>query len=418
MNHGKGANVLIFSSDYPPRVSAGVGAHVHQLAVGLVQSGWNPTVISAGRCAENVTEEEGVRVIRAPLYDEGATGLTFKGEVLTALCRQELTKRPFVLAHFHEPVAIDTINSLHEMGIPILLTQHSTFTTDIERFRRGAVAGASPSPVMLELCDRNRRCLQVADAVICVSRNAVAELRLSGVSLPPIRIICNGVDVNYFAKIDHREAAQLKLKFSGARGRLVLFAGRACGSKGFAELLMARSLVHRTIPEAHFVFLLGNLTQQSLASSGLSDFLGSGATFLSNVTQEQMPTYYAAADIVVMPSRSECFGMVAIEAMAAGRPLVVSDVEPLNSMVTDGVNGRIVPRTGGNAEAVDVFQLAEAICELLRKSPFALDEMGRIGRERVVSKYSAAQMVELTSAAYRDLIGGVWSREVDLSCSK
>jgi glycosyltransferase involved in cell wall biosynthesis len=352
-------------------------------------------------------------VIRAPLYEDSEDGpAVFNDDVLTSNCLHELREHPFTLAHFHEPVAVRTLIAFHELGIPVLLTEHSAFAEDSARVGSGCIPGAVASESMLELCRRDRQCLEIADAVICVSAGIAKELLKTPGRIPPIRIIENGISVKRFTEVDRCQVKSIRDQLTVAPGgRLVMFAGRACGNKGFGELVVASSIVRSKIPTVHFAFLIANFDQLALKRTGLSDVLPGGSTIVSNVQQVQMPAYYAAADIVVVPSRSDYFPMVALEAMAAGRPLIVSDIDPLDSLISDGVNGRVVHRVNGPAGVIDVAELSQAICELAQKPSSELNDMGQIGRERVLSQYSAARMVERTSCAYRDLLDGVWTPE-------
>ena len=103
----------------------------------------------------------------------------------------------------------------------------------------------------------------------------------------------------------------------------------------------------------------------------LKDELGIGdvVTFLGKRAQQSLPYYYSAADVVVMPSRYESFGMVALEAMACGTPVIASDVGGLSYTVQDGVTGFLVP-------ANDPDSLADAICHILNDQAFR-DTLGQ-----------------------------------------
>jgi D-inositol-3-phosphate glycosyltransferase len=122
---------------------------------------------------------------------------------------------------------------------------------------------------------------------------------------------------------------------------------------------------------------------------GMSDF----TTLPGRLTQEILPTYYAAADVCVVPSHYEPFGLVAIEAMASSTPVVASDV--------GGLQFTVVPEeTGFLATPEDVYVFASAIDRILIYTEWR-DELGFAGRKRVETKFSwhgvASQLSELYS---------------------
>jgi D-inositol-3-phosphate glycosyltransferase len=117
-------------------------------------------------------------------------------------------------------------------------------------------------------------------------------------------------------------------------------------------------------------------------------------TFLGAQGQDVLPLYYAAADVVVMPSHYESFGMVALEAMACGTPVVASDVGGLSFTVADGVTGYLVP-------ARDPAALAERICDILN-DPVHRDELGQ-GAMRAAQQYGWERVADQIEALYDEV---------------
>lgn len=102
---------------------------------------------------------------------------------------------------------------------------------------------------------------------------------------------------------------------------------------------------------------------------GITDLV----VFLGAKDQEILPNYYAAAEMVVMPSHYESFGMVALEAMAMGRPVIASEVGGLAYLVKDGINGFHVPSRDPEALASRMFELLS--------NDACRETMGRMARE-------------------------------------
>ena len=185
------------------------------------------------------------------------------------------------------------------------------------------------------------------------------------------RIIPNGVDVQQFGAPD----VQPLPRFDD--GRLnILFLGRMDERKGFRYLLNAFRLVKREFADARLI-VAGGYTDDDVApfrrqaaEQGLRDVV-----FVGRVSAADKPRYYCSCHVFCAPSTGfESQGIVLLEAMAAGRPLVASDIPGYRSVVTHGQEGLLVAPC--NEEA-----LASALCVLLR-SPERRAEMGRRGRAR------------------------------------
>jgi glycosyltransferase involved in cell wall biosynthesis len=397
--------ILLLCSDYPPRVSGGVATHVHDLARGLVRRGWTPTVVTGGRGAEpEIAVEDGVKVVRVRLFDgaRGGEPCLRSRSVAEICCRIARASRCRIL-HLHDSFLAPVAELVRSgTGLPLLVTQHSCMQAIIARTGAGTAGPLSPS--LDRVRQRERHALRLASAVVCVSDVVADELRAVGGLLPPLHVVQNGVDLEFFGSPEPGEVARARARMAADGERLVLFAGRGNGVKGWPELIFAAGLVREQAPDAHFAFLLcGGDAASVSALRGLG--LGGGAIrFLDSVPRADMPAHLAAADLVAVPSRWEPFGLVAVEAMAAARPVVVSDVPPLNRIVVDRVTGRVVPRREGPRGVVDVGALARAILELLRLPPEALAAMGRRGRHRAGRLYSVDRTVEGTIRVYTDLV--------------
>lgn len=392
--------VLLVSSGYPPRVASGVGVHVHDLARGLASAGWLPTVVTQGRSdPAEICEDGGVRVVRTRLVDEDGPDAPSQ-ERTVAVCRRIAHEERVSLAHFHETTMPAAAEALQRDGVPIIVTQHSSLGAILDRMKTVAPAGRALPPSVVELQRREEQCLSLADAVICVSDVVAAELRSVYRALPELWVIPNGIDTGRFARLDESQVAEVRRQLIGSGTRLALFAGRAHSVKGLPELLISSSLVHGDLPHARFAFILANMKEHDLQALRSLEALPECDVFRANVPTALMPTYYAAADVVVVSSRSEPCGLVPLEAMAAGRPIVVSDVPPLNGLVVDRVTGRIVPRAAGARGVLDARALADTIADLLRMPDAELEEMGRRARQRAHTDYSIEPMIDRTIHAY------------------
>ena len=182
-------------------------------------------------------------------------------------------------------------------------------------------------------------------------------------------IIPNGIDVDHFAG----NAVPWPQYQDGKTN--ILFVGRLEKRKGFKYLLEAYSRLQWDFSNIRLLVVgPGNLDKDShrvLGARNLQDVV-----FVGGVSYDELPRYYASADIFCSPATgSESFGIVLLEAMAAGKPVVVSDIEGYMGIVSDGQQGLLSRRKDSEA-------LAEALKRLVR-DPELGRRMGAAGRETV-----------------------------------
>jgi glycosyltransferase involved in cell wall biosynthesis len=166
---------------------------------------------------------------------------------------------------------------------------------------------------------------------------------------------------------------------------VILFVGaldRAHHFKGVPDLLQAFA---RVISPNTLLLIAGEGDLKERDQELAHELNLAGSTrFVGAIPHEQLPPFYAAADLVVLPSNPpESFGMVLIEAMACGRPVLAYDIPGVRSVVSDGQDGLLAKRG-------DVEDLAEKIDRLL-DDPALCREMGRRGRARVEADYTWEQ---------------------------
>src|SRR5512142_2874513 len=197
-----------------------------------------------------------------------------------------------------------------------------------------------------------RQVLRRADRVIVATIAELTQLRfLYKADAAKMVVIPPGVDVDHFYPIPPDEAKM----YVGLKpdDRMVLFVGRIEPLKGVDTLIQAMScLKWKEVEPVHLAIIGGNpsaspreMSAEMARLQKLCDDLCMGQTvvFLGKRDQDKLPYYYSAAELVVMPSHYESFGMVALEAMACGTPVIASEVGGLAYLVRDGETGFTVP---------------------------------------------------------------------------
>jgi D-inositol-3-phosphate glycosyltransferase len=208
-----------------------------------------------------------------------------------------------------------------------------------------------------------RQVLESADRIIASTQAEVAQLQwLYQAHDVPITVIPPGVDLSRFYPIPIDEAKE----FVGVPpcDRMLLYVGRIEPLKGIDTLIEAIAIIYKQgiFEEGGMCLaIIGGdpdaseekMTAEMLRLKELCDQYGLGdmVTFLGKRAQDSLPYYYSAAEAVVMPSQYESFGMVALEAMACGTPVVASEVGGLAYLVRDGDTGYTVPASDPEALA-------------------------------------------------------------------
>ena len=236
-------------------------------------------------------------------------------------------------------------------------------------------AGARPEPALRIQVEGE--IAQQADLVIASTADESAELvRAYGANPDHVFVVPPGVDLATFQPIDRGEALR---KIGYGPGRLLVFVGRLERLKGVEVAIRALGLLRDRNHDDVRLLVLGEDSKEGeesekdrlkgvAAEAGVRDRVD----FLGSVAHHDLPFFYAAANVCVMPSYSESFGLVGLEAQACGRPVVGSDVTGLRSVVRDEVSGYLV---GGH----DPAAYAERIGRLL-DNPELAQQMGMRGR--------------------------------------
>ena len=216
----------------------------------------------------------------------------------------------------------------------------STFHT-LARAKLRARAGEDESELRLSV---EENVMRSVDAIVVSTEQEKQDLvRLYRAVLRNVRVVPAGVDAELFQPADATDARR---DLGLTEGKIILYVGRIEPLKGLDILISALTLMEDT-SDTRLVIVGGELGKDAeikrLKSLVRDLDLEEMVTFTGAVSHTTLPDYYNAADVFVLPSYHESFGLVALEAMACGTPLVASRVSGLTSFVKEGVTGYLIP---------------------------------------------------------------------------
>lgn len=230
---------------------------------------------------------------------------------------------------------------------------HVTMFHTLGRLKQEANKGEQEPLLRLEM---EQRLIQRTDCIIAATADErIQMIRACGATASQVKVIPCGVDLKLFVPHDRWHAREyLGLK---QHRPVLLFAGRLDPFKGPDVLLRAAAMMEQ---DAQIVIVGGKLTGdpelQQLQALAKDLKISARVKFLGARPQEELPLIYSAADVMVMPSYHESFGLAAVEALACGTPVVATRAGGLTTIVQHGKTGFLVPRCPGFfAERLDML---------------------------------------------------------------
>jgi glycogen(starch) synthase len=339
-----GRRVLILSWEYPPIVEGGLARHVRKLAEALVEQGDAVHVLTRGREGDPPREvRAGVRVHRvaaaATPHDLDAF-LRWIAEMngRMAATGAAIGARGAVdVVHGHDWLVAPAAQALGKrLGVPYVTTIHAT-----EHGRHQGWVQRHPQSSIHGL---ERWMAQRADGVIVCShymRGHVADV--FGVDEDAVTVVPNGIDPLDLRPVG--DLAALRAAYAAPDERLVLLTGRLVYEKGFQIALDALPGVIRRVGRVRFLVAGAGMHRAELEAQARRLGLDAHGSFLGWIGDDLLHSLYRIADLCVVPSLYEPFGLVALEAMASGCPCIVADTGGLREVVpNDDVGLRFASR--------------------------------------------------------------------------
>jgi glycogen(starch) synthase len=389
--------VLILSWEYPPLIEGGLARHVRKLSEALVELGIEVHVLTRGGEESPAEESAGgvaIHRIREP------TRPTDLGEFVAWVERMnsdmlaagvELGDRlDFDLVHGHDWLVANACDHLaRRMSAPLVTTIHAT-----EYGRHQGWVNDHPQSyihgVERWITNRSQRVI----ACSAYMREQIADI--FGVADQRITVIPNGIDPLDLPQPDPVELVRLRGEFAAPDERLVLLIGRLVYEKGFQLALEAMPKVIEAAPGTRFLVAGSGTHEEELKRQAEELGLMEHGTFLGWIGDDVLHTLYAIADLTVVPSIYEPFGLVALEAMASGCPCIVADTGGLREVVPH-------EEAGLRFAARDPEALAEVAIRVL-SDPELEARLIAEAKEHVL-RFDWGDVAAQTAAVYAELVG-------------
>lgn len=384
--------ILHVASEYPPARIHGLGRYVHDLCVALAWLGHEVHVLTnslSGRDQDAVMAGVHVHRIHWPLPPEPPDGaaqvMIFQIAAIERFLElaTELGRFDVVVSHdWLTVLAAETIRA--RLGCRWVHTMHDTV--------HGKMAG--------QLTDEDRFVAQLeargcnaADAVVAVSRHVADELeRLYRTPADRIQVVPAAVSEAWFRGVEAEVLPDLRTALASPDRRIVSYVGRLDREKGVDCLIEAFAQVSGTHPEATLVVAGVGGQEEKLRGQAASLKLGDHVRFLGYVSGGALEAVLKLSDLLVCPSTYEPFGIVPLEGMINGVPVIVSRVGGMAEIVEDGKSGLHVPPG-------DPAALATAMRGLLDR-PDEARRLAEAGRERARTVYNWNRVAGLLEPVY------------------
>jgi glycogen(starch) synthase len=334
----KELTVVMLTWEFPPRIIGGISPHVYYLSKNLAKNGVKVYVLTCDFPGAPTHEEiDGVEVLRIDSYKNPAPDFATWVYLMNVNMQKETAALVNSLGgkvdifHAHDwLVANAGIGLKHVFRRPLIATMHSTeigrrngIHTDYERMIHETEAWLTYE----------------AWRVICCSNYMVSHVQWAfGLPKDKLIMIPNGVDTDVYEKLNVDELSQFRNKFALPEENIVLFVGRLVYEKGAHVFVNAVPKVLEKV-DAKFIVVGDGYMKEQLSSMVKSMGLSHKVLFTGFLDDETLRKLQKCADVCVVPSLFEPFGIVALEAMAAQSPVVVSDTGGLSEIVEHDVTG-------------------------------------------------------------------------------
>ena len=385
--------ILMLTWEYPPRIVGGIARVVHDLSKRLIKDGHEVTVITYREDNMSYFEDDkGVKVYRVDNYMINPNNfidwimqLNFN---MLAKANELISKEgKFDVIHAHDWLVAYAAKSIkNSYDIPIVATIHAT-----EAGRNNGIHDETQRYIN----DTEWMLTYEANEVIVNSNYMKCELQRNfGLPFEKINVIPNGVNLTMYSGVE--KDYDFRRNYAADNERIILYAGRLVYEKGVQYLIGAMPKILQNYNDAKLIIAGKGGMFDELKAQADSLGLANKVYFTGYMDHKSLCKLYKCADISVFPSTYEPFGIVALEAMLSGNPVVVSDIGGLNEIVEHKING--MKSYAGNSNSI-----ADSVLTLLFDHKLC-NEISKNAKDKVKELYNWTKIAQDTHFSYQKAI--------------
>lgn len=387
---------MMLSWEYPPRVIGGISPHINFLSKSLAKNGVKVHVVTCDFPEAPQHEVvDGVEVHRIDSYKNPSPDFATWVYLMNMNMQKEAAAiaaklpEPIDVFHAHDwLVANAGIGLKHIFRKPLIVTMHSTEVGRREGLHTDAEKMIHETEAWLTY---------EAWKVICCSDYMVQHVKWAfGLPNDKLVMIPNGVNPHTYDSLEKQNLKEFRNKFALPEEKLVLYVGRLVYEKGVQILINAVPLVLSKI-NSKFVIVGSGYMKDQLSTIVRSMGLEHKVLFQGFMDEETLLKLQKVADVCVVPSMFEPFGIVALEAMAAKSPVVVSDTGGLSEIVNHDV-------TGVKVYSNNTDSLAWGITKVLSEDNFS-KYLKENAYKTIIEKYDWNKIAKQTKHIYESVLG-------------
>mgnify|MGYP000484324156 CR=1 FL=1 len=386
--------ILMLTWEYPPRIVGGIARVVHDLSKRLIKDGHEVTVVTYRDNADvpEYENDKGVNVYRVDNYMIHPNNfidwiMQLNFNMLSKATEIINKEGGFDVIHAHDWLVTYAAKSLkNAYDIPIVATIHAT-----EAGRNSGIHDETQRYIN----DTEWLLTYEATEVIVNSNYMKNEIqRLFGLPFDKINVIPNGINLSNFTGIERDY--DFRRQYAMDNEKIILYVGRLVYEKGVQHLIAAMPKILSNYNDAKLIIAGRGGMMDELRAEASNLGLNDKIYFTGYLNSKQVQKMYKCADVAVFPSTYEPFGVVALEGMLSGTPVVVSDVGGLNEIVQHRENG--MKSYAGNPNSI-----ADSILELLY-NPGLCAEVSRAAKAKVKAQYNWTKIAQDTHFIYQKAI--------------
>ena len=385
--------ILMLTWEYPPRIVGGIARVVHDLSKRLIKDGHEVTVVTyKDGDAPEYENDKGVNVYRVDNYMIHPNNfidwiMQLNFNMITKATEIMNREGKFDVIHAHDWLVTYAAKSLkNSYQIPIVATIHAT-----EAGRNSGIHDETQRYIN----DTEWLLTYEATEVLVNSNFMKGDIqRLFGLPFEKVNVIPNGINLTNFSGVERDY--EFRRQYAMDNEKIILYVGRLVYEKGIQNLVSAMPKILSQYHDSKLVIAGKGGMIDELKTQAEHMGLGNKVYFTGYLDSKQVQKMYKCADVAVFPSTYEPFGIVALEAMLAGVPTVVSDVGGLNEIVNHGIDG--MKSYAGNANSI-----ADSVLSLLY-DPQLCANISKKAKAKVKEQFNWTRIAQDTHFTYEKAI--------------